>query len=201
MRSSVTAVSAMTPLSLDDILEAFDRLGGRLYGENVSQREHALQAAQHAAEDGAPESLVAAALLHDYGHLLEAQAADRPKPDHPDADARHEALGAMRLKTLFGPEITGPIALHVAAKRYLCSVEPGYLAGLSEASRHSLILQGGPFSRAQAARFAARPHAAAAIRLRRYDDLAKVVGAATPDLSSYIPMLARLSVQATLAAT
>jgi phosphonate degradation associated HDIG domain protein len=178
----------VAPLSLDDILEAFDRLGDRLYGEDVSQREHALQAAQHAAEDGASESLIAAALLHDYGHLLEPERAGQP-----DADARHEAVGAALLKGLFGPEMTGPIALHVAAKRYLCAVEPGYFAGLSEASRRSLALQGGPFSKGQAARFAARPHAAAAIRLRRYDDLAKVVGAATPDLSSYIPMLIRLS--------
>jgi phosphonate degradation associated HDIG domain protein len=186
----------MTRLTLDEILEAFDRLGDRLYGEEVSQREHALQAALHAAEDGVAESLIAAALLHDYGHLLELQGADRPNPDYPDTDARHEALGASRLKALFGPEVTGPIALHVGAKRYLCAVEPGYLAALTEASRHSLILQGGPFSKAQAARFAARPHAGAAIRVRRYDDLAKVVGAATPDLSSYVPMLVRLSAQA-----
>jgi phosphonate degradation associated HDIG domain protein len=178
----------MTPLSLDDILEAFDRLGDRLYGEDVSQREHALQAAQQAAEDGASESLIAAALLHDYGHLLEPESAGQP-----EADARHEAVGAALLKGLFGPEVTGPIALHVGAKRYLCAVEPGYLAGLSEASRRSLVLQGGAFSKAQAARFAARPHAAAAIRLRLYDDLAKVVGAATPGLSSYIPMMVRLS--------
>ncbi len=178
----------MPPLSLDDILAAFDRQGDRLYGEEVSQREHALQAARHAAQDGASESLIAAALLHDYGHLLEPEGAQEP-----EADARHEALGAALLKTLFGPEVTGPIALHVAAKRYLCATEPGYHDGLSEASRHSLILQGGPFSGSEAARFAARPHAAEAIRLRRYDDLAKVVGAVTPELAAYIPLLSRLT--------
>jgi phosphonate degradation associated HDIG domain protein len=179
----------MKPAGIDDILAAYDRLGDRLYGEDVSQREHALQAALCAAEDGAPESLIVAALLHDYGHLAE-------PPEDTDrlaTDARHEAVGAALLKGLFGPQVIQPIALHVAAKRYLCAVEPGYLTGLSEASRHSLVLQGGAFSADEAARFAARDHAADAVRLRRYDDLAKVVGAVTPDFASYAPMMARLA--------
>lgn len=178
----------MKPRSVDDILAAYDRLGDRLYGEAVSQREHALQAAQCAAEDGAPESLIVAALLHDFGHLAE----PLEDAERPTSDARHEAVGAAFLNEMFGPDVILPIALHVAAKRYLCAVEPGYLDGLSEASRHSLVLQGGAFSADEAARFAARPHAEAAVRLRRYDDQAKVVGAVTPDLRSYAPMMSRL---------
>jgi phosphonate degradation associated HDIG domain protein len=180
----------MKPACVADILAAYDRLGDRLYGEDVSQREHALQAAQCAAQDGASEALVVAALLHDYGHLAE------PPEDagRPATDARHEAVGAALLKGLFGPAVIQPIALHVAAKRYLCATEPGYLDDLSEASRHSLMLQGGPFSADEAARFAARPHARDAVRLRRYDDLAKIVGAQTADLASYAPMMLRQAV-------
>jgi len=177
----------MKPACIDDILEAFELRGGQIYGEDVTQRQHALQAANLAAEDGAAESLIAAALLHDFGHLLE------PEGERPTRDSGHEAVGAALLNRLFKPEVTGPIALHVAAKRYLCAIEPGYLADLSAASCHSLALQGGPFSKTEAARFVTRPHSAAAIRLRRYDDLAKVVGAPTPDLASYVAMLSRLS--------
>lgn len=175
----------MTPTSVADILAAYERLGGRLYGEAVSQTDHALQAADCAARDGAPEPLIVAALLHDFGHLSEAEDAD--------LDLRHEAVGASALRGLFGPQVIQPIALHVAAKRYLCAVEPGYLDGLSDASRHSLQLQGGAYSAPGAARFIARPYAADAVRLRRYDDLAKVAGAATADFATYASMMVRNS--------
>ncbi len=79
----------------------------------------------------------------------------------------------------------------MAAKRYLCAIEPGYQATLSPASQHSLALQGGPFDAAQAQAFGGHPHGPAAVRLRRYDDLAKVVGLATPPLEYYLPMVAR----------
>jgi phosphonate degradation associated HDIG domain protein len=180
----------MKPASVADILAAYERLGDRLYGEAVSQSEHALQAAEWAARDGASEALIVAALLHDFGHLAEAEGQDA-------VDARHEAVGAALLKGLFGPPVIEPIALHVAAKRYLCAVEPGYLGGLSDASHLSLQLQGGPYSAEAAARFIARPHAADAVRLRRYDDQAKVVGAATPDFAAYAPMMSRLAVSPT----
>ncbi len=178
----------MRPSTLQAILDAYDRLGDRLYGEQVSQVEHALQAAQRATEDGAPDSLIVAALLHDYGHLAEPDV----QADRPAWDARHEVVGAALLKGLFGPEVVQPIALHVAAKRYLCAVEPGYLAGLSDASHYSLRLQGGPFSATDASRFAGRRFADHAVRLRRYDDLAKVVGASTADFGSYAPLMSRL---------
>jgi gamma-butyrobetaine dioxygenase len=82
------------------------------------------------------------------------------------------------------------VRLHVAAKRYLAATEPWYHGLLSEASKLSLKLQGGPFDAAGATAFAARPHAEGAIALRRWDDAAKVPGAATPDLAHYRPMVA-----------
>ena len=175
---------------VDEIFAAFAERGGDRYGEDVTQLEHALQCAHLAAEDGAPGSLVAAALLHDYGHFFEGrgEAAERD-----GLDARHEAHGAALLRRWFGPEVTTPIALHVAAKRQLCAVEPGYEAALSEASRLSLSLQGGRFSPEQARKFDATPFAAEAIRLRRYDDAGKLVGVAVPRLAAYGDLLAGLA--------
>jgi len=177
--------------AVDQVLEAFARHGDRHYGERVSQTAHALQCAELAARDGADEALVAASLLHDYGHLLEA---DRLlDPDNPSSDEMHEMLGADALAAVFGPEVVQPIALHVAAKRFLCATVPGYLEGLSAASAHSLALQGGPFDADQIRQFEVLPFAADAVRLRRYDDEGKVEGGETTRLSDYHALLLRLA--------
>jgi phosphonate degradation associated HDIG domain protein len=174
---------------VDGILAAYAARGGERYGERVTQLDHALQCAQLAAAEGAPESLVLAALLHDYGHLIENRGAPA---EARGVDGEHEALGAATLSLGFGEAVTRPIALHVAAKRYLCAAEPGYFASLSPASRLSLDLQGGVFSVAEAAAFAALPYASEATRLRRWDDDGKVAGMTdTPPLASYRDLLRR----------
>ena len=155
-----------------EVLALFALRGRERYGERVTQADHALQCASLAEAEGASDALVAAALLHDYGHLVD----DRGHLAERDGlDGAHEAVGARALAAWFGPEVTGPIALHVAAKRYLCAVEPGYFEALSLASQLSLSLQGGPFAPAEAAAFAARPFAADAVRLRRWDDWGKAI--------------------------
>jgi phosphonate degradation associated HDIG domain protein len=179
----------MTPSFVDEIFETFGRRGGDLYGESVTQLEHALQCAHLAVEEKAPDSLVAAALLHDWGHFFEGRGEAAARDG---VDAHHEAHGAALLRRWFGPEVTTPIALHVAAKRHLCAVEPGYADALSEASKLSLELQGGAFSAEQARKFAEAPFAAEAVRLRRWDDAGKVVGAVIPSLEAYADLLARL---------
>ena len=151
-------------------------------GEPVSQAEHALQAASLAERDGAPDTLIIAALLHDVGHLVlgnEADVADR------GIDAHHEDAGAAWLADHFGAEVAGPARLHVAAKRYLCAVDPGYLDGLSDASKLSLTLQGGPMSPTDVARFEQDPYYAMAVRLRRWDDEAKISGLDVPGPEHY----------------
>jgi phosphonate degradation associated HDIG domain protein len=180
----------MAPAFIDEIFAAFDRCGGDRYGEDITQLEHALQCAHLAAEDGAGDSLIAAALLHDYGHFFEGRG-DAAERD--GIDAHHEAHGAALLRRGFGPEVTTPIALHVAAKRYLCAVEPAYAAALSEASKLSLQLQGGAFTPDQAEKFASAPFAEDAVRVRRWDDAGKVVGAIIPPLDSYVELLTRLA--------
>jgi phosphonate degradation associated HDIG domain protein len=174
---------------IDRIFARYAEFGSEPYGELVSQRDHMLQCAHLAALDQAPPALVAAALLHDYGHLIAdtGEAAERD-----GVDARHEHRGAAELGEWFGLAVVQPIALHVAAKRYLCAVEPGYLEALSPASALSLRLQGGPFTPEQVRAFAALPAAEAAIRLRRWDDIGKRLDWATPPLEAYRGLLAGL---------
>jgi [1-hydroxy-2-(trimethylamino)ethyl]phosphonate dioxygenase len=167
----------------DQIVELFAKKGDAAYfGEAVSQKEHALQAACLAAAERAPESLVVAALLHDVGHLVHGLPEDIA--DH-GVDARHEAAGEAWLSRHFGPEVTEPVRLHVDAKRYLCRADPNYLRQLSPASVQSLALQGGPFSKAEARRFEEHRYFREAVRVRRWDDQAKVPGLAVPDLEDY----------------
>jgi len=158
--------------------------GSALYGgEAVTQLQHALQCAQLAEEDGASPALITAALLHDVGHLLEGDFEDAP--EHGE-DRRHEELGDAFLSKWFGPEVTEPVRLHVAAKRYLCAVEPGYFDALSPMSKHTLMLQGGPMSDAEIAEFEASPHAKDAVRLRRWDDLGKDPETRTASLAHFL---------------
>jgi predicted HD phosphohydrolase len=145
-----------------------------------------LQAAYAAEQDDAPPRLVAAALLHDYGHFIHDLPADAA--DH-GIDTRHEEVAHAFLSRHFGPEIAEPIRMHVAAKRYLCATDPSYRRQLSPASLHSLDLQGGPFDADEVAEFERSPHADDAVRLRRYDDIGKVAGLATPDLEHYRSVL------------
>lgn len=159
------------------------------FGEPVTQLEHALQSAALAERDEAADTLVVAALLHDIGHLVAGGREDIA--DH-GVDARHEDAGEHWLTEYFGPAVTAPIRMHVAAKRYLCAVEPGYYETLSFASVRSLMLQGGVFDEAGANGFIAQPHAADAVRLRRWDDLAKDPAAHTPPLEHYMMIVGDL---------
>src|SRR5579872_3651898 len=147
---------------LEEIAGLFAGPGAAEYlGEPVTIGVHMRQAAVLAERAGAPDPLVAAALLHDVGHLLGA------------ASHEHGGAGASWLARWFGPEVTEPVRLHVAAKRYLCATEPGYASLLSEESVRTLAAQGGPMTPDEAAAFEAHPHAAAALAVRRWDEAAK----------------------------
>lgn len=177
--------------AVDEIVRIFELHGKNAYlGEPVSQEEHALQAAHAAARDGAPESLIAAALLHDIGHLLHGLPEDIA--DH-GMDGRHEIAGEEYLMKSFGPAIAEPVKLHVLAKRYLCAREPAYLEQLSPASVQSLKLQGGPLTPEEAAEFEHHPYYREAVRLRHWDDEAKIAGLAVPDIDSYRGLLERVA--------
>ena len=171
---------------IDQIFEAFRHLGHQSYGERVSMQEHMLQSAYFAEQAGAEPLLIAAALLHDYGHLIH----DLPE-DIADQgiDAIHEQVGADYLSQYFVPAVTEPGRLHVAAKRYLCAADRTYFATLTPASVQSLELQGGPFDAAEVATFEASPYFKEAVQLRRYDEMGKIPDFQTPDLEHFRPYL------------
>jgi len=175
--------------AIDEVAELFLGGGGRQYGgEAVTQLAHALQCAAAAEAEHASPALVAAALLHDIGHLTQSFG---PKPAARGIDDVHEQGGADYLAARFEPAVSEPVRLHVDAKRYLCAVEPGYFATLSPASVRSLELQGGVFSPEEAQAFIRRPFAEDAVRLRRWDEQAKVKGLTTPDLAHFKSYLAQ----------
>jgi phosphonate degradation associated HDIG domain protein len=174
-------------LSISDICVLFARKGGRAYdGEPVTQLEHALQTATRAEEAGAAPPLIAAALLHDLGHLLNDQG---ESPTLRGVDDLHQFAALPFLRPLFPDAVLAPIQLHVDAKRYLCAAHDGYFEALSADSKRSLALQGGIFAPEHAGTFIAQPFAQDAVQVRRWDDLAKVEGAATPPLAHFIAML------------
>jgi phosphonate degradation associated HDIG domain protein len=176
--------------STDAIMDLFERRGADMYAdEEISQLEHALQTAHLAVCPDAPDALVVAALLHDFGHLLRGMSDDVADPG---IDARHEDLGTAWLSEYFGPEVTTPIRLHVAAKRYLCATDSEYMRRLSPASQQSLMLQGGPMTAAEVAAFERLPEWDNPVLLRTWDDEAKVVGVSVPLLSTYRGQLERV---------
>jgi len=180
----------MTARTVDEVLDLLTRHGGERYDEEVFQLAHAEQTAALAGAAGAPDALVAAALLHDVGHLLEL--AERQGPRDRTTDQRHEARGAGWLAALFPPAVTAPVALHVRAKRYLCAVDPDYLGALSPGSVASLQRQGGPLRGAEVAAFEANPGWEDAVALRRWDDQAKVPDLEVPAAAGYRPLLESL---------
>jgi phosphonate degradation associated HDIG domain protein len=180
----------MSPTEIvSEIFAVFRERGHRAYGERVTEQQHALQCATLAKAANDEPALIAACLLHDYGHLLHDLGEDIVDRN---LDARHEHIGANQLSGWFPPEVVEPIRLHAAAKRYLCWNEPQYFESLSDASRKSLALQGGPMSEAEARDFEAEPHYARAVQLRRYDDHGKRPDMVTVDLEELRPLLESL---------
>lgn len=169
---------------IDQIEQIFRLRGDSQYGfEAVTQQEHALQAAMLAEQEQASPALITASLLHDIGHLLHDLPDDATERG---IDDRHEELGQRWLTQHFGLDVTEPVRLHVDAKRFLCADEPDYEASLSQPSRQSMAIQGGTMTKEEVSQFEALEFGRDAVRLRRWDDAAKVVGLSTPPLDRFL---------------
>jgi phosphonate degradation associated HDIG domain protein len=181
---------------LRDIERAFNSAGGMAYlGEDVTMIQHQLQAG--ALANGCDDALVVAALLHDIGHVI---GHEEGEPDASAAladeiDAHHDTAGACWLSRWFGPDVTEPVRLHVAAKRYLVATEPGYSSKLSDASVHTLYLQGGPMSTAEVREFEGLRYARDAVTLRRLDEAAKDASRDAPGFDTYRDVVFRVLVR------
>jgi [1-hydroxy-2-(trimethylamino)ethyl]phosphonate dioxygenase len=162
----------------EEIETLFGAHGHETYGEGVTVAEHSLQTAALACAEAADDALVAAALLHDIGHFIELR-------DDAFGYHRHDRSGGDWLALRFPAFVSEPVRWHVAAKRYLCAIEPDYFGLLSVASKYSLAKQGGPMTAEEAAAFAGQEFTDRALRLRRWDDRGKVEGIDVPALNSY----------------
>ncbi|WP_442484962.1 phosphonate degradation HD-domain oxygenase [Aeoliella sp. SH292] len=186
-----TDTTATFKRTTDEVRKMFEQGGDSQYGhEQVTQIEHALQAAFLAEREGASDELVTAALLHDIGHLLHHLPSDAPEQG---IDDLHEVLAAEWLARRFPAIVLETVRLHVDSKRYLSAAEPGYWATLSEPSQLSLELQGGPFTDEECEEFRRGEYFEDAIRVRRWDDLAKIENLETPPLEHYLQVVDRVA--------
>jgi predicted HD phosphohydrolase len=177
---------------LAGLLALYDAGGERTYGERITIASHSLQCAALARAEGAGDALIASALFHDIGHLIADEQDDSDfRPD--EDDDHHEAVGARVLATVLGPVVARPVALHVQAKRWRCTVEPAYRDALSGLSAASLKAQGGLLDDdEERRRFETHPGFAEAVSLRQWDDRAKIADLPVPPLGTYEELLESL---------
>jgi predicted HD phosphohydrolase len=174
----------------ETILALYRERGAIAYdGEGVTQLQHAWQCGCLALEAGAVPALRLAAWCHDLGHLLTGLPGS---PTTDGIDDRHELLGSQVLGTVFGIAVVAPVALHVAAKRYLVATQPHYCSTLSPDSLRSLALQGGAMTAQESTRFERARFADDAQALRRWDDLAKKPGLGPHSTDQALAQLADL---------
>jgi predicted HD phosphohydrolase len=171
---------------IDDIEATFQAKGDEMYGESLTMFEHCLLTAQTAHDAGAEDTLVAACLLHDIGHLL-------VEPDDDFGKHNHDEIGADYLAVHFPQAVTEPVRLHVDAKRYLCAIDHEYFDELSPASQYTLSQQGGPMTVDEVAEFRRHAHSGAAIQLRKWEDnFGKTHHQTIPDFAFFRPLLERV---------
>jgi len=184
---ALSAVEA-TDAIVEEILGACRSMAGLPYdGEPVDQLEHALQCAALARAAHDDRDLVVAALLHDIARSP--AVAGIP---YDGLREHHGETGGRWLEPRVGARIAWLAEQHVPAKRYLVATDPDYHAGLTEVSVRTLKAQGGPMPETEQIEFRSKPDWRLAVELRRFDDRAKIPGAAVPGLDAYREDLAEV---------
>ena len=160
--------------SVAEIIGLYSSHGAAGYiGEPVTQLQHASQAADRARAAGYDDDVVCAAFLHDVGHLCAHDTAHERMGRF--GVAHHERIGADYLRRHgFSERVVRLVGQHVNAKRYLTFAREDYYARLSDASKRTLEFQGGPMSAAEAAGFEADPLFPLILKMREWDEAAKV---------------------------
>ena len=176
---------------VDEIFSLYEQYGSSDYiGEPVSQLEHMCQAAALAEAEGYDEDVILAAFFHDIGHLCEHIFQVKYMAGYGIAD--HESLGSHFLREKgFSEKIARLVESHVPAKRYLTYKYPGYYSKLSEASKITLDQQGGIMDEIEAREFEMDHLYSLFIKIREWDDKAKVERIPLPSLDIYKEMALR----------
>ncbi|MBI1343200.1 MAG: HD domain-containing protein [Terrimonas sp.] len=176
---------------IEEVFGLYEKYGSSDYiGEPVSQIEHMCQAAALAEKEGYDDEVVLAAFFHDIGHLCEHILPVRLMDGLGVMD--HERLGAGYLRDKgFSERLTSLVQSHVAAKRYLTYKFPDYYDKLSSASKITLEKQGGVMNEREAQAFEKEEWHNLFIKLREWDDLAKMEHLPLPSLDRYREMAYR----------
>ena len=212
-RIAQTSMMAQTPQqTAAAILNILSTRGEADYiGEPISQIEHSLQCAHLAASNGADDATVVAALLHDIGQFLDADQAasvsgaavvdmrgaavsNTGKPDSGSVGrAGHDTIGAAYLSQEGFPEKVCALVVRMLLRRGSCVLlRPGYRDGLSEASKQSLQMQGGPMSDEEVVKWKHGDWWREMVELRKWDDRAKAVGLKVPGVEEYRAQVERV---------
>jgi len=180
--------SEQAKAAVDEIFYLYDQYGAADYiGEPISQIEHMCQAAQLAENEGYDEEVVLAAFFHDIGHLCEHIFKTESMGGYGTVD--HEGLGGKYLREKgFSEKIAKLVESHVAAKRYLTFKHPDYYNRLSEASKVTLAQQGGLMNEEEAKEFEQDHLHLLFIKIREWDDKAKIEHIPLPSLEIYKQM-------------
>ncbi|KAK3255757.1 hypothetical protein CYMTET_35080 [Cymbomonas tetramitiformis] len=194
-KTSSESIAARNALRLVD---AFHQCGTADYiGEPVSIIEHSLQAANQAATAGFDTETVLGALLHDVGHVLGLESGTEPGMEG-CGTMDHEGVGAAFVEKLgFSSKVVTLVKKHVSAKRYLCYKYPDYYDKLTEASKTTLRYQGGVMDSIEAQAYEQDPLCYTYIKMREWDEKAKIPGLEVPGLETYIPLV-EANIRATL---
>lgn len=176
----------------DEIIALYEKFGSEDYiGEPVSQIEHMCQCAQLAEASGADRDTILAAFFHDIGHLCEfAKPEDGLQHMDRFGIVDHEKLGGDYLRNKgFSENIAKMVASHVEAKRYLTFKYPDYYNLLSDASKNTLLHQGGIMTESEAHAFESDSLHEKYVALRKWDEQAKIEKQPLPSLTKYRHMM------------